>query len=423
MKSLKFILLVFISIHCKATDYIELISNPAVSKLLWDSPASLAQTYLSSSIKQNFADTFRSVNKSTVGHVMLHLDCVDSKNKRHNFYTGMSGLEDRDDSLHELLVAESGLKILFSGTDDGYIETDDEVRDLIFHHYPRKDYEKNEEVIIKSPRFIRFPVTSHQCDDAIDVVKTYKKISFQSAKQNLSVLPESEKLYFDFTTDAYQSYLTHKINPQSPLSGVCSSFGVAVLKAAGVYDNTMDIFWKRHIEASIDKIGGIDPNTGNAFKLPISKLLNLKNSNWKTPGVPIKNLDIYDPEKIWNFITGVNLCVSQLQISNAKESVLCTEDLMSWVKENLNRIKGDVQSTITANFEKNLPITGPRVFPPVIKTSEYKKTKAIEGIEFSSLITTQMISITNAQQEKNTPLTPSCSNQDDDSDDDSDECE
>lgn len=364
-----------------AGHYLEVIANPAVTRLNWDTPALLTRSYFSSAIQQNFADAVRSVSKSTVGHIIIHFNCTDTHNKEHDFYTGMSGLEDSDNSLSELFVKKSGLKLIFVSADDGYIETDEEARDLIYHHYPRIDKLSNGETITKSPRFIRFNVSPTQCEQALKVDETYKAISYAQAQKNLSALPANKKLHFGFSIDAYQSYLEHQIDPLSPLGGVCSGFAVAILKAAGIYNDEFDPFWKRQIQASADLIGGKNPATGKAFQLPFTQLIQKKGSRWLTPGLPVTSLKVYEPELIWNFIEGVKVCTELSESQYSATPSLCTPDLKIWLDSNRNLFKTKQESPVTADFEKQVITWGPKGQPISHKNVEYEMTTQIQGIE------------------------------------------
>ena len=233
------------SLNTLAADYLEVIVNPASVKLDWSTPAALSHTYLSSSLKATLAEVRGSARvRSTVGHVMIHFNCTGSDNENHDFYSGMSGQEDQFKSMHQLLIDKSGLSVLFAPVDDGYIESDEEVKGLIYSHFARKDHDQNGLTHVKENKFMRFTVSPVQCDQALEVEKAYSSISANEPKKDLENLPSAQKLFFGFTLDAYKSYLAHKQDPTAPLGGVCSSFVVAILKAAGIFDPSFDVFWK-----------------------------------------------------------------------------------------------------------------------------------------------------------------------------------
>lgn len=374
--------LTVLSTNSFAADYLEVIVNPPSVKLDWSTPAQLSRAYLSSAVKATAAEIVGSARvRSTVGHVMIHFNCVGTNNEAHDFYTGMSGQENQFKSIHQLLIDQSGLSVLFSPVDDGYIESDDEVRDLIYNHYARKDHKKNSPTIVKDNKFMRFKVSAEQCDQALEVQKAYAAVSFDEPKEHLSRLPPQDKLYFGFTLDAYQTYLDQKKDANSPLGGVCSSFAVAILKAAGVFDPSFDLFWKRSVEASIDLIGGVNPQTQQNYRISLKELLERKNSRWITPGIETKSVSIYEPELMWNFITGVQACESTAGNTQATTATsLCTPELMDWMHSQKSAVKASEVSAITSETEEKVLISGPKSPTPQYRVYDKDVTRNLTGI-------------------------------------------
>ncbi len=365
-------------------NYVEIVINPSVVNLDWSTPKKLARSYFGSLVRQKYADLFRDVSKSTVGHAVVHLNCTTSSGSVVSTYTGMSGEENRDNSLDEIVNKQTGLKMLFDNFDDGYLETDDEARNLIAHHSARTDVDARGVVSIKNPKFLRYRISPEQCDRAVDVFETFKNVSYEQASEQLDRLPMSEKLYFGLTLDAYEMYLARKQNPKSMLGGVCTSFGVAVLKAAGVYDPFFETIWRRPVAVSIDKMGGKNTRTGQSYKFPLGQLLKGKQGDsWITKGVPVKRLSYYEPEKIWNFIDGVNDCTAYLRKTKSRKdlSANCNKAIMSWMRRQGLQLNGHAHQTVTGDFERIE--SEPGEDNDRTQTIEYTEDVQIDGIELT----------------------------------------
>lgn len=367
------------------TNFFEIYIDPSATKLDWSSPYKLARTYFSSSIKQSVADFFGTSMKSSVGHAVVRFNCTDSNGVKQSFYTGMSGEEDSDQSYEDLVNKQMGLGLLFKSFDDGYLETDEESRNLIAHHSSRKEMNRMNKKVRLRPLHMRFPINSKQCDRALDVYNTFKNVSYEEAKSNLDQLPPNEKVYFGLTLDAFQSYQSRKKDPQAVLGGICTSFAAAIIKATGLFDPFFESQWIRNVKASANIIGGINPETNEPYRIPLKTLLSKDTKDWITPGIPVSELSYYEPEKIWEFIDGTMACRNHLKKQNTTDPLPknCNPQLLAWVAKNKKNIKVHQVSYVIGDFEKTEVTT---ISKDIRQTHiiEYQKPVGIDGIELLS---------------------------------------
>lgn len=359
--------------YAEVSNYIDLYINPAASKLDWESPGGLAKSYMKTISQQKVVGAVTEITKSTVGHAVIGFHCNKTSGERVDLFTGMSGQETLDDSYNLVLKEKSGVKVLFKNYEDGYIETDEDARDLMVHSYGRVDKLEDGRKLKKDTKFLRFPVTAKQCDQAFDVYETFKDVSYEKVEASVRSLPDDQKVFYGLGLDAYDMYLQRKKDPKAKLGAICTSFAIAILKGAGVYVPDLDVFWKRHIEASADKIAEIDPATGKPYEFTVPQLFKEAGKHWVTPGLPTKSFDFYEPEKIWNFINDVSECQAKLTTCNPSVA-----DWLSKQKYNFVPTKSEIIS------ESTMPVmrqdSHGNFF--VQDNVEYPKNHEFDGISF-----------------------------------------
>lgn len=218
----------------RAQSYVDIFVVPAASPVYWSSPSSLAKSFFRNSVSQKIGNSLDLNFRSTVGHASAKIHCQNNNGDITDVYTGFSGQESQDDSYDLLVKEKTGLKILFHKFQDGYIEAEDDVKYVLTHSYARTERH--------TPHFMRFYMKDSQCQKALSLHEYFKDVMYEEADENVKQLPVYEKLYYGFGIDAYGTYLKRLKNPRAPLGATCSSYVVALLKAAGVYDKSLDFF-------------------------------------------------------------------------------------------------------------------------------------------------------------------------------------
>lgn len=377
-------------------NYIEIYIDPSIERLGWESPKELAKSYLKASVRQSFSDQFplregfQKYSKSTVGHAVIKFECRDSNNEKYLVYTGMSGEEDTSESLDDLVNKKMGFGVLFKSYDDGYVESGPESRNLIAHHFGRYEVDEDGNKTRMKPLRMKFNINTQQCDQIVDVFKTFKFQAFREPKENRKKLQPKEKVYFGLTEDAYQSYLNKKSDPDNTvMGGICTSYAVAFLKAANLYESIFEKMFRRDIIASVNLLGERDPQTGKNYEIPFMDLMSDKYTSWITPGYPTKKLSFYEPELLWKFMNGAASCLNFInqkaqsnQAIEPNESLPrnCSPELLNWVQQNQSRLKTG-SSIVAGNFEEKEYIRDNRGTRTQIKTKFKKKYIQINGID------------------------------------------
>jgi hypothetical protein len=324
--------------------------TPAQKNLRYTSPASLARTYGLSYLKRELGVAVTNYNKAAMGHAVVQVECTDSENEQHHFFSGISGQNIREVDQQDLFEDKIGLGVLFKTYADGYIQDDEKVAYLIGAHRGRLYVDSEQNVRRQRVNFLSFEVTADQCDELVAFQKTYQEKRFATAPtlSEVESMSGNEPLFFTLAIDPYESYRDMLMNnltvEQARLGGGCTSYAQAFVKVAGLHEAIFDQQFMEHLEIGESLIG--EPARGRR----VSPLRALRARSWAPDGGPTRKLAIYHPEYVWNFIEGARQCLTP---HRQYPSDFCNHIVRSWVRskgENIQPLRktihyGDNQST------------------------------------------------------------------------------
>ncbi|MCX5784145.1 MAG: hypothetical protein NTX59_00495 [Elusimicrobia bacterium] len=311
---------------------------PPTFKQDWSSPRGMLGSMLSSDLKKQlystktgFVSDFNEEGtvddnyKSAVGHVEAHVKCTLPEGGVYDVWTGMVGRKMMSADIDVLVNKKLGMGSMFHAFVDGYLANGEEnIWRLVNYKSSGRDI----------PRYWEQEIDSQACGKIKEMVGFYSGFHYKpgTTLAQLQALPPEKIFYFDTTKDPYNTYMARRANgDNTPVGGVCASYGMALLKMAGKYDYSIDDQFRSNIEVSERLIGGIPDETGKIREVELSDLVfGSLGGSWTYPGYKNRLYNSYDPQHIWQFIGEVGDC--------AWGGPLCTLAASEWYNKNKSRV-------------------------------------------------------------------------------------
>lgn len=236
---------------------------PPWKALEWSSATSLTQSFLVSVIERklrakdrvNGVDSFdRPFNlasdyRSVIGHAVAEINGQLADGTRYHRWTSLLRLALPALYLELAMTYKSGAASIFHDFIDGAVISGDENRcRLALQRCHQRDLGSWP----VTPRFIEVAVDTYQIERIREFVHFYEGISpapTTSAKQ-LRRLPANEVLHFTPDLDPYHSFLLRKSDPEAPVGGMCGSYALGILKAAGIDTRSIESDSTRFLQIS-----------------------------------------------------------------------------------------------------------------------------------------------------------------------------
>lgn len=297
-------------------NYLTILVEPSNRYLNWESPRKLLLSYLDAELDKLF--TPDKIEKFSMGHAIVGVHCQAGSGEKFQYWAGITGQNDRAVDMENIFKRQIGIGVMFESYDDGTIETNDRILELIGRYHGRDGM---------PPMYLRFPITPEQCEELNSFYQSFSRLSLGEAKprKELSRMLPKDKLYYGFLMNPYEQFEDIKNGLTVPddykYGGGCTSFMAGFTKLAGVYDQTFESTWMRSLDYTYHLFGGLDPDTGKVRKVPVHKLFSRSARSWVKPGMPVHNLRFYDPELIWTSIREIYDCVAS-RGKNCSESAV-----------------------------------------------------------------------------------------------------
>jgi len=304
----------------------------------WTSPRGMLSSMLTTELKKQlyspktgFISDFKengevALNyKSAVGHVEAHVKCTLPEGGVYDVWTGMVGRKMMSADIDVLHNKKLGMGSMFYPFVDGYLANGEEnIWRLVNYKSSAGD----------KPRFWAQEIDSQACGKIKEMVEFYSSFHYKpgTTLAELQALPPEKIFYFDATKDPYDTYMARRAGGNNtPVGGVCASFGMALLKVAGKYDYSIDKQFRFNIEVSERLIGGIPDENGKIREVQLHDLLlGDLGKSWTYPGYKNRVFDSYDPQHVWQFIGEVGDC--------AWGGRACTLAASEWYNKNKSRV-------------------------------------------------------------------------------------
>jgi hypothetical protein len=334
-----------------AEDFLTLFAYPPSNKISWNSPRNALLSFFGIAVKKvvipgKNIDSFdpwgeitsiSSSYRSTMGHTIAHINCTTSDGTRFDDWSSFSGQDFIEVDKENVLQKKLGLGVLFYDYIDGHIIRGEEnINRLIFYKGHRKKLHK-----IK-PRYLQFEISTESCDQLKKMASFFEEFHYKknSTLEELKKRPPSQTLYFTTNLDPYESYLDRLTNPYALVGGGCAPYAIGLIKAAKLYDDSLDSLLKLEIDVSEKLIGSRD------YPMTLASLLfGKKGKHWTYDGHQNRHMSQYDPQKIWDFIGEIETCVN----NNDDE---CKLESVNWYMSNKDLLSKGKMISIT-NQEKN----------------------------------------------------------------------
>ena len=312
-------------------DSLTIFVYPPRHELDWSSPRKVLESFLGIEIGKKFhpghdivsvnpwgePTTISSNYRSTMGHTIAHVNCTNSDGTRFDDWSSFSGQDYTAVDKKNTLKDKIGLGTLFYDYIDGHIIRGDENVNRVIYYKG----ETRNGVEVK-PRYMQFEITPDRCDELKKMATFFESFHYNKNTE-LNTLLEREPvkvLYFTTNLDPYKSYQDNLANNDAKVGGGCAPYAVGLLKAAGLYDKTLDSIFKIELDVS-EKLIGSSKNKVNFASLFIGK----NGRHWTYEGYPNRHMSQYDPQKIWNFVGGIEECLNSDQ---------CNLESNSWYQAN-----------------------------------------------------------------------------------------
>ncbi len=309
----------------------------------WSSPRGMLGSMLSTDLKKQiysrkteFVSDFKEDGtvatnyKSAVGHVEAHVKCTLPEGGVYDVWTGMVGRKQISADIDVLFKQKLGMGSMFHAFVDGYLANGEENIWRLVNYKSSSD---------DAPRYWEQEIDSQACGKVKEMVEFYNSFHYKpgTTLAQLQALPPEKIFYFDTTKDPYETYMARRANgDNTPVGGVCASYGMALLKIAGKYDYSIDTHFRANIEVSERLIGGIPDETGKIREVEVSDLLfGSLGGSWTYPGYKNRLYDSYDPEHIWKFIGEISDC--------SWGGPACSVAASEWYNKNKSRVVYTIQ--------------------------------------------------------------------------------
>ena len=241
--------------------------------------------------------------RSPMGHTLAHIQCALPDGAMYDSWTSFSGQDLSGVDKDNLINKKLGLGVLFYDYIDGHIISGDENK-LFLINYDGKNG--------NLPRYWQQNIDAKTCGSVRDMNEFFKSFHFQkgSTLEALQARPPGQVLYYSSNMDPYEGYLARRQGRETKIGGGCAPYGLGLLKAAGKYDYLLDDILTLRLDVSEKLIGGIPDETGHIREVSLKDLLGDLGENWTYPGYKNRKFKNYDPYLIWQFIGGVNACLT-----------------------------------------------------------------------------------------------------------------
>lgn len=246
--------------------------------------------------------------RSTIGHTLSCISCTLPNGESYENWVSLSSHRYTDTAMHLLVRDQAGLSFLFHNYVDGTLIRGDENLLRLVHYTGKRIHASQKKYQLIQPRYMAFHLSAHECAALRDMIDFYTDMSRQSSTRTSSGHDsmEQQTLYFSNLIAPYESYLHRKQTNQGIVGGGCAPFGVGLLKASGHHVTAYDQIWKRTFEISENLIG--IPKDRISF---LALLFGRPGKKWIHSGYPVRTLNVYDPELIWEFIGTLHDSLSQ----------------------------------------------------------------------------------------------------------------
>lgn len=346
-----FIFLIVSPLRAKSSNrngVFRLVILPTNHRLDWSSPRANMKSTLYNTISAKLIPSDDPRKAATVGHMIVNIDCTDSQGQEHNIWSGVSSKNSFDEQMNDIKRKKLGMSLLWKRY-KGELQYEDNISlDRVVNYYPRKEKNALGKKVELEPKYISIGMDKFQCDQVVKFHQVFEKTAWikndDPNGESFEARPPNQKFYYggEFV-DVYQSYLDWKNSGgQKALGAGCTTFGVGFLSLLNFFDdsfghfNSGEGFWGRYVHVPFELLG--------SETQPVS-LLNLffskKAKSWHSESNQYKVAFIYDPDKIWDFIDGVQECFAfKINSHDSKEyqEKNCTPELYNWVKRNQSRI-------------------------------------------------------------------------------------
>lgn len=306
-----------------------------------------------------------------MGHTIGHVSCELPSGEHFERWSSFSG-QDYSEADRYVQKQHLGMGALFFKFIDGHIISGDEnIKRLVFYEAQGG----------AAPKYLQFSLTPEECAQAANMVTFFESFHFKSGTPYSKLLsrPKNKFLYFS-TQDPYETYLARQKDPNAQVGGGCAPYGAALMKVTGKYHTELfEKYFRRNLKISEKLIGGIrDVKTGEINRVEIISLtdrslfLDETGTSWTHFGYPNRDLSLYDPKLIWDFIGKVQACLNDEP---------CPSDIRQWVNANRSEVREGPVKTFRSDYLARVPYGNPKNFGPrQYKMAPKTRTQIVHGV-------------------------------------------
>jgi hypothetical protein len=310
---------------------------PPRHRLDWSTPAHALRSTMGNllSLSLSMDDLVRFTNdfhedgaissryKSSIGHTLNHLRCKLPDGKLYDHWASLSGQDFHQVDKGLLLDDKVGYGVLFHDYIDGHIiEGEENVKRITFYKGSHEDGER------VRPRYIQMELNAEQCEEARRMITFFESFHFPpgTTLEQLEAKGPENVLYFTDQIDPYASYLERLRTGRGKVGGGCAPFAAALTKVTGHYLPEFDTLWRTPVTVSEKLIGGWnDPHIGKVRRVSLGSLLfSPLGSRWSyaDEGYRDRHLNLYDPQRIWDFAGDVLDCLGNGQCQGGAKTFI-----------------------------------------------------------------------------------------------------
>jgi hypothetical protein len=267
--------------------------------------------------------------KSSMGHTLAHIRCTLADGEAVDRWASLSGEDYPAEDKRLLLHEKIGMGALFHNYIDGYIIAGVENVRRITYYTGESDGDHGHKV---RPRYIQFEVDANHCLAMKRMVEYFESFHFapNTPYETLAKRAPEDLLYFTNQIDPYDAYRQRLLTGKGTMGGGCAPFGAALVKAGGRFQPVLDTLWRTPVTVSEKLIGGeTDARTGQVRRVSISSILNTSlGDRWTydEEGYADRSVNMYDPQKIWNFAGDMIACLDSQACPEGAGNVLGAEN-------------------------------------------------------------------------------------------------
>lgn len=307
------------------TSSLTLYVYPPRNPIDWSSPANalrsnigdLASAALSMNDYIHFTNDFHEAGtissdyKSSLGHTLTHTHCTLPDGKLYDHWASLSGEDDRAVDSQNLFKDKIGVGVMFYDYVDGHIiEGIENVKRITFY---KGDHEFSSRQI--RPRYIQMELDPERCAEAQKMITFFESFHYKPGTTTAQLIARGPEhnLYFTNNIDPYESYLERQRTGHGRIGGGCAPFAAGLTKATGRYVKEFDTLWRTPVTVSEKLIGGTyDPRLRAKRQVSLGSLLFTplgERWTYNEEGYKNRHLDLYDPQKIWEFAGNMLDCL------------------------------------------------------------------------------------------------------------------